>query len=125
MTERPTLSRAELEIARVLWSLGEAGVRAVHDALPDRRQHDFTTVQTYLRRLESKGYVSSRLEGRVRIYKPKIKPRTVIRDTVEELVDRLFAGESLPLMKHLLEERPLSDAEIAELRQLLDEQSAK
>jgi predicted transcriptional regulator len=44
----------------------------------------------------------------------------VIRETIDDLLDRLFAGEALPLMKHLVEERGLSDDDIAQLRSMLD-----
>ena len=120
MGDRPALSKGEMEIARLLWDLKEASVREVHDACPSERPVEFTVVQTYLRRLETKGYVSSRLEGRTKIYRPKIKPRTVIRETVDDLVDRLFGGEKLPLVQHLIEDRDLSDDDIQQLRELLD-----
>jgi predicted transcriptional regulator len=120
MPPRPGLSKAELEIARIVWKLREATVRQVFEALPDNRDIDFSTVQTYLRRLEDKGYLHVRLDGRNRVYSTRVRPQTVIRETVSELVDRLFGGESLPLMKHLVEERRFSQEDIAELRQLLD-----
>ena len=94
MTERPALSRGELERARALWDLKHATVREVFETFPQLRGIDFTTVQTYLRRLEKKGYVNVKLDGRTRIYSPRVKPRTVIRETVDDLVDRLFAGEA-------------------------------
>lgn len=120
MTDRPALSKGEMEVARVLWELGQATVREVHAALPDSRVVEFATVQTYLRRLESKGYITGRLAGRTRIYTPKVKPRTVIRETLDDLVDRLFGGETLPLMRHLIEDRGITDEELAELRKLID-----
>jgi predicted transcriptional regulator len=120
MPQRPPLSKGETEVARVLWELGEATVRQVHEAFPDRRRIDFTTVQTYLRRLEAKGYARSSLAGRTRVYAPKVKPTTVIRETVDDLIERLFGGETLPLVRHLIEDRGISDAELAQLRQLLD-----
>jgi len=120
MTARPALSRGELEVARILWGLGKATVRQVFDALPADRDIDFTTVQTYLRRLETKGYANARLDGRVRIYSPKVKPGTVIRETIDDLVERLFGGDSLPLMKHLIEQRGVSGDDLAELRKLID-----
>ena len=70
MSPRPGLSKAELEIARLVWELKEASVRQVHEALPTNRKVDFTTVQTFLKRLEEKGYLKVRLEGRSRIYAP-------------------------------------------------------
>ncbi|MBC8350519.1 MAG: BlaI/MecI/CopY family transcriptional regulator [Planctomycetes bacterium] len=120
MSERPALSKAEMEVARVLWELGAASVRQVHEAMPAERAIDFTTVQTYLRRLEQKGYARAKLDGRVRIYSPKVKPRTVIRETVDDLIERLFAGEAMPLMRHLIEDRGMSDEDLAQLRSLLD-----
>jgi predicted transcriptional regulator len=117
---RQALSKGELEVARLLWQLGEATVRQVHEAFPEGRQMDFATVQTYLRRLESKGYVHAKLDGRTRVYSPRVKPRTVIRETIDDLVERLFGGETMPLVRHLIEDRGIDAADLAELRQLLD-----
>jgi len=120
MPPRPGLSKAELEIARIVWGLKSATVRQVHDALPVGRDVDFTTVQTYLKRLEEKGYLKVRLENRTRIYAPRVKPRTVIRETVDDLVERLFGGDAMPLMQHLVEEKEFSTADIEQLRSLLN-----
>lgn len=121
MPPRPGLSKAELEIARIVWELKDAGVRQVFEALPVGRDIDFTTVQTYLRRLEEKGYLNVRLDGRNRVYSPKVRPQTVIRETVGEMVDLLFGGETMPLMKHLVEDRKFSSDDIEQIRRLLDE----
>ena len=120
MGDRPALSKGELEVARVLWELKKATVREVFEAIPADRGLEFATVQTYLRRLESKGYVKADLDGRVRVYSPRVRPATVIRETVGDLVDRLFAGETLPLMRHLIEDGRVSADELAELRDLID-----
>jgi len=120
MKDRPALSKGELEVARVLWSLSTATVREVHEALPQRSQMEFATVQTYLRRLEKKGYLKTKLDGRTRVYSAKVKPHTVIRETVNDVVNRLFSGDTMPLMEHLIEDRGLSDDDIVRLRQMLD-----
>lgn len=120
MTERPALSKGEMEVARVLWDLKRATVREVFEAFPADRGIDFTTVQTYLRRLETKGYIAGKLEGRTRVYAPKVQARKVIGRTIDDLVERLFGGETLPLVKHLIEDRGISAEELAELRKLID-----
>ena len=120
MSDRPALSKGELEVARALWELKHGTVREVHAALPSRSQMEFATVQTYLRRLEKKGYLKTRLDGRVRVYTAKVKPRTVIRETVDDIVNRLFGGEAMPLMEHLIEDRGLSEEDLSRLRSLLD-----
>jgi predicted transcriptional regulator len=120
MSERPQLSKGEMEVARVLWGLGSGTVREVFEAFPLGRGVDFATVQTYLRRLEAKGYVRSTLRGRTNVYAPKVRPRTVIRETLDDLIDRLFGGDAIPLMRHLIEDRGIRDEELAELRALID-----
>ncbi len=121
MVDRPALSKGEMEVARALWDVGPATVREVFEAIPEDRAIEFSTVQTYLRRLETKGHANSKLEGRIRIYSARTKPRTVIRETVDDLVQRLFAGETMPLVRHLIEDRGIDSADIAELRDLIDE----
>ena len=120
MTDRPALSKGEMEVARILWDLGSATVREVFETFPADRGIDFSTVQTYLRRLEQKGYARAKLQGRTRVYSPRVKPRTVIRETLDDLIDRLFGGETLPLMRHLIEEGKISSEELAELRKMID-----
>lgn len=120
MGDRPPLSKGELDVALVLWDIGPAGVRQVHEVIAQGRGMDFSTVQTYLRRLESKGYAGSRLEGRIRVYAARAKARTVIRQTVGELVDRLFGGDTMPLVKHLIEDGGINADELAELKDLID-----
>ncbi len=44
MAPRPGLSKGEMEVAQVLWNLGSASVRQVHEAFPAERQIDFATV---------------------------------------------------------------------------------
>lgn len=120
MARRAALSKGEMEVARLLWQLKQATVRQVYEALPADRTIDFTTVQTYLRRLETKGYATARLQGRTRVYSPTVRPRTVIRETIDDLVERLFGGETMPLVRHLIEERGIGDEDLAELRELID-----
>ena len=76
MSKRPPVAKSELEVAQIVWQLGEASVRQVLESLPAERRLDFKTVQTYLRRLEAKGYLRSRSEGRAKVYVPRVPPRS-------------------------------------------------
>jgi BlaI family transcriptional regulator, penicillinase repressor len=120
MGRKPRLSQGELEVARVLWSLGEATPRQVFEAYPNQRNVDFTTVQTFLRRLEAKGYIQARREGKVKHYRPRVQPTKVIGQTIDDFVERVFDGESLPLVRYLIHDRGMSQSDIDELRKLLD-----
>jgi BlaI family transcriptional regulator, penicillinase repressor len=115
MAERVALSKAELETARIVWSLGGATVRQVLEALPPDRQVEYKTVQTFLRRLE----------GKTIHYRPRVRATQVVRETVQDFVARLFDGEAFPLVEHLISDRGLSVDEIAKLREMLNQLEAQ
>lgn len=119
--ERPALSKSELEVARCVWQLKQATVREIHELLCNEREIDFSTVQTYLRRLTEKGYVRATKRGRMLVYSPRVRAGTVIRETIDDLVDRLFYGDTMPLFRHLIESRKISDEEVRQLREMLDQ----
>ncbi len=121
MAKRAACSKAELEIARIVWDLNGATVRQVLESLPAQRRLDYKTVQTYLRRLEVKGYLQSRRDGKTSVYTPRVRPAQVIRETVGDLVDRLFGGEAMPLVEQLISDRKLSQDDLEKLRQLIDD----
>lgn len=56
----------------------------------------------------------------MRVYSPRVRAKTVIRETLDDLIERLFGGEAFPLMRHLIEDRGVTDEEIRELRALID-----
>jgi len=66
------LSVAETEVLRLLWQLGTGTVQDICDALPPERDVAYATVQTLLRRLESKGYVTHETRGRAHVFGPAI-----------------------------------------------------
>ncbi len=121
MAKRPQLPRSELEIARIVWDMGEATVRQVLESLPEDRGLDFWTVQTYLRRLKAKGYLRTRKEGRNNVYIPAVRPDKVVSEVMDDFIHRLFDGEMLPMFQHLVQNRELTDEEIDQLQQTLDE----
>ena len=87
---RPPLSKAEIEVARVLWELGEGTVGTIFEAISQDRDIEYATLQTYIRRLEAKGYIKSQRVGRTKLYRPKVRPKKVIRETVDDLMHLLF-----------------------------------
>jgi BlaI family penicillinase repressor len=125
MADLAKLSGPELELSQVVARLGEATVRAAAEALPAERGMGFATVQTYLRRLHAKGYLAKRRDGRADVYRPAVRPAGVVRSAVRELVDRVFAGDALPLVQHLIDDRKLTDAQLDQLQAHLDARKSK
>lgn len=121
MSKRPPLSAAELEIAKLVWEKGEATARDIYEFLAPQRDIAFSTVQTYLTRLEAKGYVSSKLDGRTKRFKSRAKPQSVIREAVNDFLHRMFDGDAMPLVRQYINEGKPSAEDIQEIRQLLKE----
>ena len=117
----PALSPAETEILRLLWQLGKGTVQDVCGKLPPRRTIGYATVQTLLRRLEKKGYVTHETKGKAHLFRSATKPEEVIKRTVGDLVDRLFGGDPVPLMLHLATHSSLEPDDIKRLRELIAE----
>jgi len=122
MPKRPPLPKSELEVAQMVWSLGKATVREVYEALPKDRNLDFKTVQTYLRRLQAKGYLRCARDGRSNVYSSQVRPG---REMVDDFVGRLFGGEPFPLVQQLFETSDLTVEEIDRLRETLDQLKAR
>lgn len=123
MAKRPALSKGEMEVAKALWSLGEASVGQIFDEISKSKRVDYSTVQTFIRRLDAKGYLKNRRIGRNKLYSAKVNPGIVFRQAVDDFVDQIFDGDMIPMVKHLLDGRGISDSEMQQLRELLDEAS--
>ena len=115
-----TLTAQELEIMKAIWSRGQATVREVHDALRERRTVAYTTVQTMMNILETKGHLKKEPGDKAQVYVPVRPQQAVVRSMVREFVERVFDGSARPLLVHLLNEKGLTERERRELQRLLD-----
>jgi predicted transcriptional regulator len=114
------LGDLQLAILRTLWDCGEAPVAEVHDVLSDRGLA-LTTIATMLRKMEEKGLVSHRGHGRQFLYRAEVDPDLVQRNLVGDLVTRLFDGDPLALVNHLVREGEIELSELDDLRKKVAE----
>ena len=127
MARRPQdVTDAELDVLRVLWDDGPATIRTLADRLyPGGGTSEYATVQKLLERLEDKGHVKHRSEGRQNVYSARVQREDLVarrlRDTAEQLCD----GSLTPLLTHLVSAGRLSRDELLELRRLVDRLSRR
>lgn len=114
------LSDLQLAVMRVLWEQGEATVAEVHGALLTTRGLALTTIATTLKRLESRGVVDHRSEGRLFVFRPRLDENAVRTSMLRALTDRLFRGDRAAVVNHLLEERDIDPKELKRLKALID-----
>jgi BlaI family penicillinase repressor len=120
------LGAAELEALTTLWDDGPATVRDVMHGLHRRgRKVAYTTVLTFLTRLEQKGYVTSDKSGVAYIYRAKAPRERVVGSRVQSMMQQMFGGSAAPMALHLLRNERFTTGEIDEMRQLIDQLAAK
>jgi predicted transcriptional regulator len=121
MGKRPDVTLSELQIAlmRVLWRRGEASTADVASELAADRGLKHTTVATLLTRLEKRGVVAQRRDGRQLVYRPLVDEADVRRSMVADLVGALFAGDAQELVAHLVKESEIEPGDLARVRRRL------
>ena len=118
-----SMSGTELDVLKVLWEHGAGTVREISTRL--RRGWAYTTVQTLLTRLESKGYVSCDKSGFAHVFHPVVSRELLLRRRLSDLTEQLCEGAAVPLVLALVESHRFSAEEIEEFRRLLDRLQAK
>jgi BlaI family penicillinase repressor len=113
------LSDLQIAVVRVLWRNGETSVTDIAKVLGDERGLKHTTVATLLTRLEKRGVVEQRREGRQLIYRALVSEPQVRRSMVADLVGSLFGGDSRELVAHLVRESELAPGDLENLRKRL------
>ncbi|HXY42033.1 MAG TPA: BlaI/MecI/CopY family transcriptional regulator [Vicinamibacteria bacterium] len=116
---RQSLGDLQHAIMAVLWERGDATTAEVHDALRGARGLALTTIATMLRKMEEKGVVAHRTNGRQFVYRATVSEDQVRRSMVGELVGRLFGGDPRALVAHLVSENEIDPGELDELRRQL------
>jgi len=119
------LGDLQLAIMRVLWGHGEATVSDVHETLEPERGLALTTIATMLTKMEKKGVVEHRAEGRRFIYRPLVSEGQVRRSMVSDLTSQLFRGDVTALVNHLLSEHDIDAGELSQLREMIASRERK
>jgi predicted transcriptional regulator len=114
------LTDAEADVMAVLWRLRRASVGEVLAGMKKTRAVTYSTVQTILRILETKGYVTHDKVARAFIYEPVVDERQARRRALRHLVRRLFEGSPSLLVLNVLEDEEIDAAEREQLRKLIE-----
>jgi predicted transcriptional regulator len=113
------LSDLQIALMRVLWERGEASVADIAGVLGEQRGIKYTTVATLLTRLEKRGVVAQRRDGRQLIYRASVSEPHVRRSMVDDLIGSLFGGDPRALVAHLVEESEIAPGDLDRLRKAL------
>jgi len=119
----PLPTDAELDILAVLWRLGPATVREVHDALG--KPCTYTTTLKQMQLMTEKGLLRRNERFRTHVYEAGNPQEQTQRQIAGDLLKRVFGGSASRLVLGALAAQPASAAELDEIRQMIDEYPAR
>lgn len=113
------LSESQQEIMKIVWDHGEVSARQVREILLQSRDVARNTVRTLLERMEEKGWLTHREEGRTFLYSAVQQRHDTAGQKIVEVLDQLCGGSPENLMNALLDYRGLSADELSRVRKML------
>jgi BlaI family transcriptional regulator, penicillinase repressor len=119
------LGDLQLRILQLLWERRELPAAGVHAALQPERSLAPTTVATMLAKMEARGLLVHREQGRAFIYRPAVEAGEVTRGLGDYFVQRLFAGSVAGAVMHLLRTGEVSRRELDQLEKLIKEEKRR
>ena len=119
---KPT--QREMTILRILWRLGPATVRQVHEQLNAQKSGKkvgYTTALKFMQVMHEKGLLSRELEGVSHTYSPTITEEENVNQVLNKMIETTFKGSSSRLVMQLLGSHQTSKEELKEIRDFLDQ----
>jgi predicted transcriptional regulator len=110
---------AELSLLNVLWKIGPATVRQVHEAVSEKQKTGYTTVLKILQIMHEKQLVIRDESNRAHVYAPAFSEVQTQKSLLADLACRAFGGSTFQLVMRAISDNT-SREEIDDIRQLLD-----
>jgi BlaI family transcriptional regulator, penicillinase repressor len=119
-SKRKELSKAEWKVMKIVWELQKAMAREVYAIAGEQHAWTPATVKTLLKRLADKGYVSTTRVGNGFVYRPAQSALATLQSAADTLMTNAIGGVTGPLLVHMVEQSPLSEADLDSLQKLID-----
>ena len=121
----PQPTDAELAILKVLWQQGPSTVRQVNEIINQDRPTGYTTTLKLMQIMSEKGLVDRDLSKRTHVYKAKVAEETTQGRFVKDIIDKVFSGSAEKLVMKALSAKKISPAELAKIKNMLNEMEKK
>ena len=104
---------------QALWKLKRAFVKDILEELPDPKPH-YNTVSTIIRLLAEKGFVGHKAYGNTHQYFPLISKKDYTKKFMGQVLANYFDNSLKSMLTFFAEEEDLSEAEIKEIIDLIE-----
>lgn len=120
-----SLSDGEWMIMKKLWQKSPIPMKEIEEDLEPETGWSYATVFMMLKRLMAKGAVELITDGKTKLYSPLISRREVTPAETDSFLARVYDGSIGMMVSSMAGRKALSETDIAELRQILDEAEKK
>jgi BlaI family penicillinase repressor len=110
-----SLTDLQQAILDFIWSAGSATAEQVREGLLPEHPLKDPSVRTLLRRLEARGYVRHRVEGKVFMYQAELPSRSLAARAVRQIIQRFCSGSVEQFLVGMVDEEVLPLDEIQRL----------
>jgi BlaI family transcriptional regulator, penicillinase repressor len=114
-----SLTDVEWAIMRAVWQHEPCAAGTVQESLAAEHGWAYSTVKTTMDRMVVKDLLAAQSIRNLQLFSSRISPDDAKRSELRRLLKRAFDGALAPMLQFLVEQEELSDAEIKELRTLL------
>ncbi|UQZ84628.1 Penicillinase repressor [Paenibacillus konkukensis] len=121
MNSTPHITEAESEVMKLLWQKEPLTAIEIISQLKDRMDWSDQTIKTFLNRLHKKQAIRFEKSGRNYLYYPLVTYDEYVKAANRSFLDRMYNGAVGMLFAKFLEEEKLSEGEIEQLQQLLEQ----
>jgi BlaI family transcriptional regulator, penicillinase repressor len=115
--QHKTLGALEHLVMGFIWSHGPASAEQVREALASQHPMKESTARTILRRLEVKGYLTHRVEGRTYVYAGAERPQSVAARAVCQIIEKFCGGSVEQLLVGMVNSDVIDESELKRLAQ--------
>ena len=116
MTDRNRpLTELQQAILDFVWSSKSATAEQIREGLAPKHQLKDSTIRTLLRRLEERSYLTHRVEGKVFVYEPAVRPQSLAARAVQQIIERFWSGSAEQFLAGMVDEKVLTPAQIRKL----------
>jgi BlaI family transcriptional regulator, penicillinase repressor len=122
---QPGPTKRELLLLKLLWEHGPLTVREIHQLFPSRSKPAYTSLQTNLQGMLEKAYIASNTKDRAHVYKAVLTREKIERETIKDVLERVFDGSALRLITTALTNSKASPEEIEKLQALIEEREKR
>lgn len=120
MNKLPQISEAEFEVMEVIWEKEPVSTNEIVDAVIENHNWNMRTIHTLISRLDKKGAISHKKDGRTYIYSSIVEKKNYVKSKSKSFIEKFYDGAANKMVLNFIENNMLSQEDIQELKNILN-----